>query len=188
MASLTLTRSEVAIVTAAAARSDAQVILPSTMKPVAAQRLIGKLRKRELVAATEQEGAVSHHLTPAGYQAVDLKPPSAVPAPALPVQSRTTDPTPDAPRQPSTKREYVLTLLSRSEGASLAELITATGWLPHTTRAALSRLRSSGRTLEKSLREDGTTAYRLIVLELPRTRGRRARKQATEARAQVSIG
>jgi hypothetical protein len=184
MASLTLTQSEVAIVTAAAVRSDAQVVLPTTMKPASAQRLIGKLIKHDLVAAAESEGAVSHHLTPAGYEAVGLKPPSVEPAPAPSEANRTTASVSDAP-QTLTKRERVLALLSRPEGASMAELITATGWLPHTTRAALSRLRSSGRTLEKSLREDGMTAYRIVVLELPQARGRRARKPAAEAQVQI---
>lgn len=186
MSSFTLSPFETALLTAASARSDAQLTLPAAMKSTAVQHLLGKLRKHELVAATEHEGAVRHHLTPAGYQAVGLKPPSAVPAPALPAQSRTATPASDAPPQPGTKREHVLALLSRSEGASLAELITATGWLPHTTRAALSRLRSAGQTLEKSSREDGATAYRLII-EQPRPR-RRSRKSAAEARAQVSIG
>jgi DNA-binding transcriptional regulator PaaX len=34
--------------------------------------------------------------------------------------------------------------LQRGDGASLAELVAATGWLPHTTRAALTGLRKRG--------------------------------------------
>jgi hypothetical protein len=41
-------------------------------------------------------------------------------------------------------------------------LIAATGWLPHTTRAALTGLRRKGCTLEKSTRTDGKTAYRTV--------------------------
>lgn len=178
-----LTRSEAALLTAAATRSSAQIRLPAAMKPAAAQRLIGKLLKHDLVVATEQEGVVSHQLTPAGYETIGLRPPSAMPAPVLLTESRATTPASDAP-QAGTKRELILALLSRPEGASLQELITATGWLPHTTRAALSRLRSAGRTLEKSLREDGATAYRIIV-EPPRSRGRRSRKPTTGAQVQI---
>ena len=54
-------------------------------------------------------------------------------------------------------------MLGREDGASLDELMEATGWLAHTTRAALSRLRSSGQTLAKSKRADGRTAYRIEV-------------------------
>ena len=55
----------------------------------------------------------------------------------------------------------MLELLGRDEGATLAELITATGWLPHTTRAALTGLRKKGHVLARSKRDD-TTCYRLV--------------------------
>jgi hypothetical protein len=38
----------------------------------------------------------------------------------------------------------VIALLQRGDGATLAELVAATGWLPHTTRAALTGLRKCG--------------------------------------------
>ncbi|MBU0832084.1 MAG: DUF3489 domain-containing protein, partial [Alphaproteobacteria bacterium] len=41
------------------------------------------------------------------------------------------------PATPS-RSEQVLGLLRREEGASLDELVSATGWLPHSTRAALT--------------------------------------------------
>jgi len=43
-----------------------------------------------------------------------------------------------------TKIAQVIELLQRREGATLAELVAATGWLPHTTRAALTGLRMRG--------------------------------------------
>lgn len=54
----------------------------------------------------------------------------------------------------------VIALLEREGGATLAELIEATGWLPHTTRAALTGLRKKGHTITKASRE-GATAYRI---------------------------
>jgi hypothetical protein len=59
-----------------------------------------------------------------------------------------------------TKSSTVLDLLRRDEGATLAELIAATNWLPHTTRAALTGLRKKGHAIERSKR--GTdTSYRI---------------------------
>ena len=58
----------------------------------------------------------------------------------------------DAGRRRGTKQDLIIGLLQREEGASLAELVEATGWLPHTTRAALTRLRQSGRALQKDKR------------------------------------
>jgi len=43
-----------------------------------------------------------------------------------------------------TKRSLLIDLLKREGGASLDELIEATGWLPHTTRAAMTGLRKAG--------------------------------------------
>ncbi len=65
-----------------------------------------------------------------------------------------------APRS-TTKSELVLSLLQRSEGATLAELVEATGWLPHTTRAALTGVRKKGHAVEKSKRGE-VTCYRII--------------------------
>jgi len=59
------------------------------------------------------------------------------------------------------KISTVLELLRREEGATLAELVEATGWLPHTTRAALTGLRKKDHSLEKSKRGD-TTCYRIL--------------------------
>jgi hypothetical protein len=60
-----------------------------------------------------------------------------------------------------TKQARVITLLGRDTGASLIELVAATGWLPHTTRAALTGLRHKGFVLDRDKRADGTTVYRI---------------------------
>ena len=65
---------------------------------------------------------------------------------------------PDVPRV--TKAITVVTLLQREQGATLAELIAATGWLPHTTRAALTGIRKKGHVLDKTKRGD-ETCYRI---------------------------
>lgn len=60
-----------------------------------------------------------------------------------------------------TKISAVITLLQREQGATLTEMIAATGWLPHTTRAALTGLKKKGHVLEKAKREDAT-CYRIM--------------------------
>lgn len=67
-----------------------------------------------------------------------------------------------APSLRVTKSATVLSLLQREDGATLAELIDATGWLPHTTRAALTGLRKKGHTIERGSR-DGVTFYRVTA-------------------------
>ncbi|MCB2075506.1 MAG: DUF3489 domain-containing protein [Novosphingobium sp.] len=56
----------------------------------------------------------------------------------------------------------VIALLQRDEGATLDEMVEATGWLPHTTRAALTGLRKKGHSIEKTKRGD-VTCYRIAA-------------------------
>jgi hypothetical protein len=65
-----------------------------------------------------------------------------------------------APRE-GTKMARVIGLLQRGDGATLAELIAATNWLPHTTRAALTGLRKRGYpvTLDRADKERGSTYF-----------------------------
>ena len=69
-----------------------------------------------------------------------------------------------APRSPraSSKSANVIELLQREQGATLTELVDATGWLPHTTRAALTGLRRKGHTIDK-FKRDETTCYRIVA-------------------------
>ena len=145
MSTLTLSRTEAKILTVAADQASGQIVLPAHLKPVTAQRLMAKLLKHELIVSRDRDDDDGRYLTPAGYRSVGQEPPIA--------------PSSDAS---ASKRDRVVGLLRRSEGASLSELIALTGWLPHTTRAALSRLRSGGQPLLKSTREDGSTAYRIV--------------------------
>jgi hypothetical protein len=59
------------------------------------------------------------------------------------------------------KSDIVLNLLSRADGATIAELIEVTDWLPHTTRAALTGMRKKGHAIERSKRDD-QTCYRIV--------------------------
>jgi hypothetical protein len=57
---------------------------------------------------------------------------------------------PAAPRTPreGTKQQAVLTLLRRSEGATIAQVIVATGWAQHTVRGFLAGLKKKGHAVE----------------------------------------
>ena len=69
----------------------------------------------------------------------------------------TIDEVPASPKEPS-KTGKVLSLLKRTEGATLDELVEATGWLPHTTRAALTGLRKKGHAIQRT-KVDGVSRY-----------------------------
>lgn len=82
---------------------------------------------------------------------------AVTPAAAAPAAAHTPAPAPAR----ATKIDKVIALLRRGEGATLTELIDATGWLPHTTRAALTGVKKKGHVLGKTKR-DGATCYRIV--------------------------
>jgi hypothetical protein len=109
-------------------------------------------------AASEQVAAVGdalHVIT----QAPSPEAAQGTRAPATP--SSLHAPVQIEPRSTS-KIAAVIGLLSRAQGASLAELIASTGWLPHTTRAALTGLRKRGYlvVLDRTDRQQGSV-YRV---------------------------
>ena len=75
-----------------------------------------------------------------------------------------THPEAESSSRPVSKIGTVLSLLRRDEGATLDEMVAATGWLPHTTRAALTGLRKKGHVIAKDKRGD-TTCYRIAAGE-----------------------
>jgi Protein of unknown function (DUF3489) len=63
-----------------------------------------------------------------------------------------------------TKIAHVVELLQRDQGAKLDELIAATGWLPHTARAALAGLRHRGYDVRLERGEKGrASVYRALA-------------------------
>ena len=60
----------------------------------------------------------------------------------------------------TTKQDQLIALLS-GDGITIAELGETLGWLPHTVRAALTRLRQKGHEIER-VREDKVSRYRIL--------------------------
>ena len=66
--------------------------------------------------------------------------------------------------KPASKQQQLAALLVRDEGAILHQMIAATGWLPHTTRAALTGLKKKGYALSSG-KLDGVRTYRAVAPE-----------------------
>ena len=99
------------------------------------------------VAITEAGRAL---INPPAEQSGDETTPDA--GPATPNASSST--------RPESKQAKVIDLLKREGGATLTDIVAATGWLPHTSRAALTGLRKKGHTIE-SKKVDGVTRYHI---------------------------
>ena len=61
-----------------------------------------------------------------------------------------------------TKTSTILRHLRRANGASIAQLQKATGWKPHSVRAALTGLRKKGHDVQRENDPKGVTVYRIL--------------------------
>ena len=112
----------------------------------------------EQTRRTEGEQRFGAFITAAGLAAIGVEDRQDGESPAS-ASDLTSTQAAAAPR--TSKAGAVLALLQR-DGATLAPLIEATGWLPHTTRAALTGLRKKGHAIDRAKR-DGVTCYRIVV-------------------------
>ncbi|CAM3268937.1 DUF3489 domain-containing protein [Sphingomonas antarctica] len=164
-----LTDTQCVLLAAAAKRNNLSIYpLPDSLKPggglskslaaLASQGLTEERETDDKTTLSREDGDLRYGVfaTPAGLAAIGIEAEGgdlAVSATAVVL------PEPELARG-DTKASTVLALLQREGGATLAELITATGWLPHTTRAALTGIRKKGYLVDKSKRGD-VTCYRI---------------------------
>ena len=63
--------------------------------------------------------------------------------------------------RPGTKQALLIDLLKRRKGATIEAIVETFDWLPHTARAALTRLRQKGLAIER-VRQNGVSRYRIV--------------------------
>ena len=137
--------------------------LPESLRGGAAAKVVGALlakgfleevdadmRKGEPVWRETGDGhGVTLVATDAGLAAIGIEPEDANPAPAGATEAPTEEPAPYTPTEPKaapktrtpregTKQATLIAMLRAPEGATLDEIVAATGWLPHTARGAMS--------------------------------------------------
>ena len=59
----------------------------------------------------------------------------------------------------------LIELLGRDSGVTLDQMVEATGWLPHTTRAALTGLKKKGHVITSN-KIEGVRTYRIAQVTL----------------------
>ena len=88
---------------------------------------------------------------------------------------------PTSPALQISKSAAVVKLLARPKGATVDEMMTTTGWQPHSVRAFLSGLRKRGQMLIREERKDGRSAYRIGAAAPPPTEDAGSITPAAEA-------
>jgi DNA-binding MarR family transcriptional regulator len=183
----TLTDTQLVLLSAASQREDRGVVRSEAMDARLFTRATKALLKAGLIAERAKDRkapggagpdgeAKMLVITAEGFNAIGVEEPEpAQPALRKPrerfrkTSSRRTSDTATRPlladasstTRPTTKRALIIAMLSRREGATLDDLVAATGWLPHTTRAALTGLRQRGLCLVRSKPEGEPAVYRI---------------------------
>jgi Protein of unknown function (DUF3489) len=101
----------------------------------------------------DDDGDLRENIAPARSSSEE----HSAPDPSSAGENRTAFRRSSSPRD-GTKLAQVVELLQQDRGASIDELIVVTGWLPHTTRAALTGLRKRGfvTAIDRSDKERGS--------------------------------
>jgi hypothetical protein len=174
-----LTDTQFVILSAASQRKDRGVEVSAKLKGSALQKVLGKLIEARLVEEVRAKGglpvwrrdeenvAYALRITRTGMRAIaatddeqaDGRLPVASPK-ALAARSNADRKGATSAYRPK-KIDEVVALLRRPSGAGLDELVATTGWLPHTTRAALSGLRKSGHLITRERDARGASRYRI---------------------------
>ena len=131
-----LTNTQRAILTAAATRPGLQILpLPEHIKGGAAKKVTTALLARGLVR--EDGDGATLVATDEGLRSIGIEPAQA--APHVDASSTTEPPTATTPKTRSgTKQAALIAMLEAPEGATIAEIAEATGWLQHTVRGAIA--------------------------------------------------
>jgi len=145
-----LSDTQAVLLAAAAARRDFSVLPPPDtirLKGAALDRTLRALVTRGLIAeAAKRSKWASNRLvvTPSGLEAISVETAEPVREVLVAASDREKQTSPEGSQRPGGKLGVLLAAVTRPEGATLGDLTAASGWLPHTTRAALTRLRQRG--------------------------------------------
>lgn len=181
--SIKFSETQLAMMQAASSRDDRCVELPPQLKGGAAQKVVAKLiaagLAREIKAKDgvpvwrrDADQAFALKLTAAGLRLVassaaagkDEGPGSSEAMLEQPKAAETgvgPKPSKDGAPRDGSKLAEVVAMLQRDEGVTIEDLTAATGWLPHTARAAMTGLRKRGYSVIRERIEAGGSAYRI---------------------------
>jgi hypothetical protein len=169
---MTLTDTQLVLLSAAAQHEEHLIAPPATPKGRAIQNTLTSLIRRGLVDEclvtalqphwrTDDAGQIiGLRITAAGLSALGLDPTDQTDHDAAPDDHLAAAPQHQVTPRAGTKQDLLLQLLSREQGATINDMMAATGWLPHTTRAALTGLRRKGYHLTRISSGAGST-YRV---------------------------
>ena len=176
-----LTDTQLIVLSKAAQREDGAACVPDRVNKAAAAKVAASLLFRKLMREIRAKPGmpvwriandgrrISLIITRAGREAISVaddagetQPPVETRSakPGFAVANAERPPTAGLPRSGS-KQALLVAMLTKDKGATLSALVEATGWLPHTTRAAITGLRKRGFAIERTRHEKLGSLYRI---------------------------
>ncbi len=171
-----LTDSQLIVLAAAIAREDGAASIPTKMNKAAASKvgssLIARKLMREIKAKPdmpvwrEDEDARAYSLviTAVGRKAIGVEDEAdakiLTAASKRPIGTKT-DAKQGVAFRDGSKSALLVKMLSAKNGATLPAMEDATGWLPHTMRAALTGLRKKGFVLSRDRQPGKNSIYKI---------------------------
>lgn len=158
------------ILTSAAKSPDTEIrqFMQHIKSPVIQDKMITALLRKKLITVQGAESVGNHYkfdkntkfvISQEGLNVING---SAEDASETPCNKEKQEATPSDNPKRETKQSVIINLLSREEGTTLAELIDATGWKPHSVRGHLSNLRKKrGLPIETFTTGEGKHGYRI---------------------------
>lgn len=174
-----LTDTQLIVLSKAAQRDDGAASVPERMNTSAAKKVADSLIARKLMReirgkpgmpvwrVDESGRSISLVIFRPGREAISVpEEHDEVESGAKPNRSARDAVKPNVPRpapRQGSKQALIISLLSKSSGTTIGTLIEAAGWLPHTTRAALTGLRKRGFSVERSTDGAHGSRYRIVT-------------------------
>jgi hypothetical protein len=178
-----LSDSQLIVLSAAAAREDGLAVVPAKMNKAAASKVGSSLVTRKLMREVKAKPGtpvwrddangrpISLIITKSGRNAIGLLDASSSKSKntkqasasrkTRQVVNQSLDPEVAKGLRAGSKQALVIGMLNDRSGVTLDALVRATGWLHHTTRAALTVLRKKGFSIERFCQGDASH-YRIV--------------------------
>ena len=150
MNQIQLSDTQAVILSAACARDDG-LVFPVTarikggpvgncLKSLLKRGLIEELPARDpdtVWRHDEERGSITLRATPLAYSALGIVE-AEVPARVTKAAQQSSSPRPSKVRRKTSKQALLIDMLQAPEGATIEQIVKATGWQPHTVRGAIS--------------------------------------------------
>jgi hypothetical protein len=176
-----LNDTQLIILSSASQREDGLAVLPESLTASAAKAAVTRLlglgflkevrvkRDQPIWRNDEEDKPLGLKITKAGSAAIGVSDegPGEPKGRRKPKQQASEETTASREPRPGSKQAQIIALMRRKNGATLDDMVEATEWLPHTTRAALTGLRKRDYAIEKGKSPKGKTVYRISAEDRP---------------------